>query len=95
MVPCRTSLKFICHWKNYPNALVEIANFLDQPDKGRKESEVNSLHKKNIGKEMRMNIHIGDYEADSVILDLGSDVNILTNHTWEKMGIPHLVWSHV
>ena len=33
-----------------------------------------------------MNIQIGDYEVDSVILDLGSDVNILTKQTWKKMG---------
>ena len=29
-------------------------------------------------KKMRMNIQIGDYEVYLVILDLGSDVNILT-----------------
>ena len=33
-----------------------------------------------------MNIQIGEYEVDSVILDLGFDVNILTNQTWQKMG---------
>ena len=54
---------------------------------------MNSLHKINIDKEMHMNIHIGDYEVDSIILDLGSDVNILTKQTWEKMGKPQLVWS--
>ena len=43
---------------------------------------MNSLHKKKIGKEMRINIQIGDYEVDSIILDLGYDVNILTKHTW-------------
>ena len=32
---------------------------------------------------------------DSVILDLGSDVNILTKKTWERMGKPQLVWSIV
>ena len=31
---------------------------------------MNSLNKKKMGKEMRMNIQIGDYEVDSVILDL-------------------------
>ena len=42
---------------------------------------------------MRMNVHIGDYDVDSVILDLGSDVNILTKKTWEMMGKLHLVWT--
>ena len=49
---------------------------------------MNSLHKKKIGREMRMNVHIGSYDVDSVILDLGLDVNILTKKTWEMMGKP-------
>ena len=36
-----------------------------------------------------MNIQIEDYEVDSVILDLGSDVNILTRHTLKKYGEPN------
>ena len=47
---------------------------------------MDSLHKNKTGREMRMNIHIGDYFVDSVILDLGSDVNILTKRTLERMG---------
>ena len=53
------------------------------PNKTVKDSAVNSLQKRKTGKEMRMNIHIGDYEVDWVILDLGSDVNILTKKTWQ------------
>ena len=59
-----------------PDVLVEIASLLHRPEKGRREYSVNSLHKKKMGKEMRMNIHIGYYKVDSVILDLGSDVKI-------------------
>ena len=33
------------------------------------------------GKEMRLNAQIGDYEMDEVILDLGSEVNVLTKQT--------------
>ena len=40
-----------------------------------------------------MNIQIGDYEVKSVILDLGSDVNIVTKRKWENMGHPTLGWS--
>ena len=54
---------------------------------------MNSLPKKKTRKEMRMNISIGDYEVYLVILDIGSDVNILTRYTWQKMGIPTLSWS--
>ena len=42
-----------------------------------------------------MNIQIGDYEVDSVILDLGLDVNILTKKTQQLMGNPTLGWSLV
>ena len=42
-----------------------------------------------------MNIHIGNYEVGSVILDLGSDVSILRNQTWQSMGKPTLGWSLV
>ena len=30
-----------------------------------------------------------------VILDLGSDVNVLTKQTWEQMGKPALTWSPI
>ena len=42
-----------------------------------------------------MNVQIGDYEVDSVILDLGLDVNILKKQTWQLMGKPTLGWSLV
>ena len=42
-----------------------------------------------------MNIQIGDYEVESVILDLGSDVNIMTKQTWQLMGNPTLGQSLV
>ena len=75
-----------------PDALAEIENLLCFLGK---ESIVNSLHKKNTCKKMRMNIQIGDYEVDSIILALGSDVNILTKKTWENMGQPTLGWSPI
>ena len=37
-----------------------------------------------------MNVRIGDYEMDEVILDLGSEVNVLSKQTWELMGKPKL-----
>ena len=79
----------------YPDALVEIENMLYRHGKEMNDSAVKSLHKQNTGKEMCMNIQIGDYEVDSVILDLGLDVNILTKKKWKKMGRPTLGWSLV
>ena len=77
------------------DALVELETLLHLLNKIVKDSAVNSFQKRNTGKEMRMNIYIGDYEVDSVILDLGSDVNILTKQTWKSMGNPMLGWSPV
>ena len=42
-----------------------------------------------------MTAQIGDYEMDQVILDLGSDANILPKHTWQQMGEPKLEWSTI
>ena len=55
------------------------------------EKKVNQVWRKcKTGFELRMNSRIGDYDMDYIILDLGSDVNILTHHTWESMGKPRL-----
>ena len=53
--------------------------------------------KKNIqtGRKMRLSTHIRDYEMDEVILDLGSEVNVLTKQTWELMGRPKLSYSPI
>jgi len=37
---------------------------------------------------MRLTAQIGEYEMDQVILDLGSDVNVLPKHTWEHIRRP-------
>lgn len=41
---------------------------------------------------MRLIAQIGEYEIDQVILDLGSDVNVLPKQTWDRMGRPTLQW---
>jgi hypothetical protein len=33
--------------------------------------------------------------VDNIILELGSNVNVLPKQTWEMMGKPNLIWSHV
>ena len=42
---------------------------------------------------MRLNAQIGEYDMIDVILDLGSEVNVLTRKTSEQMGKPTLEWS--
>ena len=42
------------------------------------EKKFNHIHNKcKTGRELRMNAQIGDYDMDYIILDLGSNVNIL------------------
>ena len=50
-------------------------------------------HTTQIGMEMRLTAQIGEYAMDQVILDLGSNVNVLPKQTWEHMGRPALQWS--
>lgn len=44
---------------------------------------------------MRLTAQIGDYEMDQVVLDLGSDTNVLPKKTWECMGRHTLQWSPI
>jgi hypothetical protein len=53
------------------------------------------LHKKRTNKEFILSAQIGEYDMDNVILDLGSDINVLPRQTWEMMGKPKLVWSTI
>ena len=50
----------------------------------RPKNKVNQVRKKfNTGHELRITTQISDYDMDYIILDLGSDVNILTRQTWK------------
>ena len=60
---------------------------------GKKFNQVRKKFK--TGLKLRMTTQIGDYDMDYIILDLGSDVNILTWQTWESMGNPCLDWSPI
>ena len=51
--------------------------------------EAQETHDPN-GKGDKMTTEIGEYEMDQVILDLGSDVNMLPKQTLECMGWPML-----
>lgn len=44
---------------------------------------------------MRLNVVIGSYEMDVVVLDLGYEVNVMTKKTWEIMEKPKLTFSPI
>ena len=44
---------------------------------------------------MQLTTQIGEYKMDQVILDLGSDGNVLPKQTWQRMGEPKLEWSTI
>ena len=78
---CKSCLELI----KDKDVMEKLSNLVEEPQTSvRPEKKVNHIGKilKN-GRELRMNGQIGDYDMDDIILDLGSDVNILTKHTWE------------
>ena len=44
---------------------------------------------------MRLSAVIGSYEMDEIVLDLGSEVNVMTKQTWEIMAKPKLTLSPI
>jgi hypothetical protein len=79
------------------NALCEMIDHCAQereiPTAQRVVNQV--LCKKRTNGEFRLSAQIGEYDVDNVILDLGSDVNVLPKKTWEMMGKPKLIWSPI
>ena len=47
------------------------------------------------GQEMRLSTVIGAYEMDEVVLDLGSEVDVMTKQTWEIMVKLKLTFSPI
>jgi hypothetical protein len=72
------------------NALCEMIDHCAQereiPTTQRVVNQV--LRKKRTNREFILSAQIGEYDVDNVILDLGSDVNVLPKKTWEMMGKP-------
>jgi hypothetical protein len=57
---------------------------------------VNHLHtRRRKSREFRLNANIGDFNMGYIILDLGSEVNVLPKKTWQCMGEPTLGYSNV
>jgi hypothetical protein len=58
--------------------------------------DVNQVSRKiRTNKELHLSAQIGYYDVDYVVLDLGSEVNVMTKKTWELMGKPRLIYSPI
>jgi hypothetical protein len=55
--------------------------------------QVSKKRRKN--KELHLNAQIGEYDIDYVVLDLGSEVNVMMKQTWALMGKPKLIYSPI
>ena len=72
------------------DVVIELTALIeDNTEHLRPEKRVNQIRsKRKIDRELRMTTQIGDYDMDYIILELDSDVNILTIQTWESMNRP-------
>jgi len=74
----------------------EIQHLIRQYESGKVEPIMNrEVHKvsrkRRKNKELHLNAQIGDYDVDYVVLDLGSEVNVMMKQTWALMGKPKLI----
>ena len=78
------------------NAQLEVQRLIDHYDLTTTERAVNQIKRYiRIGWEMRLSAVIGSYEMDEVVLDLGSEVNVMTKQAWEIMAKPKLMFSPI
>ena len=79
------------------DVIAELQALIEEtPEESPREKRVNQVKKKfKTRRELKITAQIGDYDMDYIILDLGSDVNILMRQTLKSMGEPHLNWSPV
>ena len=79
------------------DAIAKLQAIIEEiPIELRPEKKVNQVWRKcKTDRLLRMNAQIGDYDMDYIILDLGSDVNILMRQNWESMGKFLLDWSPI
>ena len=78
-------MKVLRNQKVVENLQALIDSYIERTNPPIEVKDVHKLykHKKRTGREMRLTVKIGDYEFDQVILDLGSDANVLPKKTWQ------------
>jgi hypothetical protein len=78
----------------------ELQNLIKQYEIRRIDPLLNkSVHKiskkRSTNKELHLNAQIGEYDIDYVVLDLGSEVNVMTKQTWALMRKTRLIYSPI
>ena len=81
-------------------SIQELQNLVRQYEIGRVDpllnKEVHQLSKKiKTNKELHLNAQIREYDIDYMVLDLGSEVNVMMKQTWAMMGKPKLIYSPI
>jgi hypothetical protein len=85
---------------NDPSSVKILQNMLEicsiETEGKLEQKKINHLHRRRrTSREFRMNANIGDFNMGDIILDLGSEVNVLPKKTWKCMGEPTLGYSPV
>jgi hypothetical protein len=82
----------------YENIVQELQQLVRQYEIGRIDhmlsrvvNQVSRKRRKN--KELHLSAQIGNYDVDYVVLDLGSEVNVMTKKTWALMEKPRFIYS--
>jgi hypothetical protein len=78
----------------------ELQNLMRQYEIGRIYPLLNKVvhqlsKKRRTNKELHLNAQIGEYDINYVVLDLGSEVNVMMKKTWALMGKPKLIYSPI
>lgn len=92
-----TCMKLLCNRKAIKGLEELIKKCVDKDNSPHGHYIVRNIdkHKRRTRCKMRLIAQIGDYEMDQLILDLGSNANVLPKQTWERMGRPTLQWSPI
>jgi hypothetical protein len=82
------------------NVVQELQDLIKQYELGKIDSllnrEVHQIGKRRrTNKELHLNAQIGEYDIDYVVLNLGSEVNVMTKKTWALMGKPKMIYSPI
>ena len=78
------------------NALNELQKILKSCESQRSSDKGKNVNRvRRTGRQMRLHAQIGEYDMTDIILDLGSEVNVLNKQTWEQMRKPKLEWSPI